>query len=86
MRQSGQAMEAIRQLGESVDEAAQAANQIAASSQQQMIGMDQVALAMDNIRQASAQNVAGTQQAEVAAQGLHSLGQSLGALIGRAAA
>jgi len=51
--------------------------QIAASSQQQMVGMDQVALAMDNIKQASAQNVAGTKQAEAAAQNLHELGQKL---------
>jgi methyl-accepting chemotaxis protein len=42
-----------------------------------MVGMDQVALAMDNIKQASAQNVAGTRQAEVAAQSLHELGVKL---------
>lgn len=77
VRQSGEASDAIRQLAESVDEAAQAATQIAASSQQQMVGMDQVALAMDNIKQASVQNVAGTRQAEVAAQGLHELGVTL---------
>jgi methyl-accepting chemotaxis protein len=85
VRQSGNANDAIRQLAESVNEAAQAATQIAASSQQQMVGMDQVALAMDNIKQASVQNVAGTRQAEVAAQGLHELGVTLGALIGRPA-
>ncbi|MGB4360194.1 MAG: hypothetical protein WBJ19_07245, partial [Rhodoferax sp.] len=56
--------------------------QIAASSQQQMVGMDQVALAMENIKQASLQNVAGTRQAEVAAAHLHALGQNLGAMIG----
>jgi methyl-accepting chemotaxis protein len=42
-----------------------------------MVGMDQVALAMDNIKQASAQNVAGTRQAEAAAQNLQELGQRL---------
>jgi methyl-accepting chemotaxis protein len=42
-----------------------------------MVGMDQVALAMENIKQASAQNVAGTKQAEAAAQGLHELGARL---------
>jgi methyl-accepting chemotaxis protein len=36
-----------------------------------------VALAMDNIKQASTQNVAGTRQAEVAAQNLHELGLKL---------
>jgi methyl-accepting chemotaxis protein len=84
--QSAEASDAIRQLAESVNEAAQAATQIAASSQQQMVGMDQVALAMDNIKLASTQNVAGTKQAEAAAQGLHELGLKLGAMIGKAAA
>ncbi|MDP3873897.1 MAG: chemotaxis protein, partial [Methyloversatilis sp.] len=80
------ASESIRQLADSVNEAAQAATQIAASSQQQMIGMDQIALAMDNIKQASAQNVAGTRQAELAARSLHELGVRLGALVGASAA
>jgi methyl-accepting chemotaxis protein len=86
VKQSVQASDAIRQLAESIGEAAQAATQIAASSQQQMVGMDQVALAMDNIKQASSQNVAGTRQAEVAAQSLHELGVKLGAMIGRSTA
>jgi len=82
VKQSTEAGESIRLLAESITEAAQAATQIAASSQQQMAGMDQVALAMGNIKQASVQNVSGTKQAETAAQGLHELGQRLGALIG----
>lgn len=82
VRQSGETGESIRLLAESIHEAAQAATQIAASSQQQMAGMDQVAQAMENIKQASSQNMAGTRQAEVAAQGLHELGQKLGSLIG----
>ena len=57
-------------------------DRVAASSQQQMVGMDQVALAMENIKQASLQNVAGTRQAEIAAHSLHELGQKLGAMIG----
>jgi methyl-accepting chemotaxis protein len=65
-----------------VSEAAQAATQIAASSQQQMVGMDQVAQAMENIKQASLQNVGGTRQAETAAHSLHELGQQLGSMIG----
>ena len=77
VRQSAEAGDSIRLLAESVAEAAQAATQIAASSQQQMVGMDQVALAMENIKQASLQNVAGTKQAEAAAQNLHDLGQKL---------
>ena len=82
VRQSAEASESIRVLAEASAEAAQAATQIAASSQQQMVGMDQVALAMDNIKQASVQNVAGTKQAETAAQQLHELGQKLSAMIG----
>jgi methyl-accepting chemotaxis protein len=82
---SGEAGESIRQLSESIGEAAQAATQIAASSQQQMVGMDQVGIAIDAIRQASLQNVAGTKQAEVAAQNLHTLGRRLSSLIERSA-
>jgi methyl-accepting chemotaxis protein len=67
MKQSTETGESIRFLAESINEAAQAATQIAASSQQQMVGMDHVALAMENIKQASVQNVAGTRQAETAA-------------------
>ena len=86
VKQTSETGESIRLLAESINEAAQAATQIAASSQQQMAGMDQVALAMENIKQASLQNVTGTRQAEVAARGLHELGQKLGAMIGRKAA
>jgi methyl-accepting chemotaxis protein len=82
VKQTTETGEAIRLLADSVAEAAQAATQIAASSQQQMVGMDQVALAMENIKQASVQNVAGTRQAEVAAQSLHELGQKLSDMIG----
>jgi methyl-accepting chemotaxis protein len=77
VKQSAETGEAIRLLADSIAEAAQAATQIAASSQQQMVGMDQVALAMENIKQASVQNVSGTRQAEVAAQNLHELGRKL---------
>lgn len=75
--QSTEAGDSIRQLADSINEAAQAAIQIAASSQQQMVGMDQVVQAMDNINLASTQNVAGTKQVEVAAQNLHELGSRL---------
>ncbi len=81
VKQSAEAGESIRLLTDSITEAAQAATQIAASSQQQMVGMDQVALAMENIKQASVQNVAGTKQAEAAAQNLHELGEKLRQLV-----
>jgi methyl-accepting chemotaxis protein len=77
MKLSGQVGESIRALADSIEEAARAATQIAASAQQQLVGMDQVALAMQNIEQASVQNVASTKQTESAAQNLHDLGQTL---------
>jgi len=77
VKQSAEAGESIRMLADSIAEAAHAATQIAASAQQQLVGMDQVALAMENIKQASTQNVAGTKQAEQAAQALNMLGEHL---------
>lgn len=82
VKQSSETDEAIRLLSASINEAAQAATQIAASSHQQMVGMDQVAVAMNNIKEASEQNVAGTRQAELAAQGLHQMGVRLRLLVG----
>jgi PAS domain S-box-containing protein len=81
VRQSTEAGESIGVLADSIDEAAQSATQIAASSRQQLTGMDQVALAMENIKQAATQNVATTKQTEVSAQNLHSLGQKLRQLV-----
>jgi methyl-accepting chemotaxis protein len=77
LRQSTEAGDAITQLSGTINEAAQAATQIAASSQQQLVGTDQVALAMQNIKQASMQNVSATRQAETAAHSLNQLGGTL---------
>lgn len=72
--QTGKVIEALaRRIGDS----AQAAVQIAASSQEQMVGVEQVATAMENIKQASHQNLAGSRQLEEAAKNLSSLGQKL---------
>ena len=81
VRQSRDANEAINLMGRNIEDSAQAALQIAASSQQQLTGMDQVALAMENIKQASEQNVAGMKQVEVTTQSLHELGQKLKGLV-----
>jgi methyl-accepting chemotaxis protein len=81
VKQSLQAGDAVQKLGESIAEAAQAATQIAASSQQQMAGMDQVAQAMENIKTASTQNVASTRQTQVAAQDIGELGRKLTELV-----
>jgi len=81
VKQSAEAGEAIKSLSDIITEAAQAATQIAASSQQQLVGTDQVAAAMESIKQASVQNAAGTKQAEAAARNLHELGQKLRRLV-----
>lgn len=83
MRQANLAGEAIRTLSETITSAAQAATQINASSQQQLIGVDQVAVAMDNILQASKQNATGTQQADAGARNLADLGQKLKSVVQR---
>jgi methyl-accepting chemotaxis protein len=83
VNQSLAAGDSIRLLSESIAESAHAAAQIAASTQQQLVGMDQVALAMENIKQGGAQNAAATKQAEAAAQNLHDLGQKLKQLVGQ---
>lgn len=81
VRQSAGTGDAIRELSKSISEASQAVMQIAASSQQQLVGMDQVAIAMGNIKQATSQNAAGTKQVEVTVRNLHELGQKLKTLI-----
>ncbi|HEY1725342.1 MAG TPA: CHASE3 domain-containing protein [Steroidobacteraceae bacterium] len=80
-RQTETAAESIQSLLGSVNESAHAATQIAASSQQQLVGMDQVAGAMESIKQASTQNVASAKQLETAARNLNELGQSLKQLV-----
>ena len=74
---STQAGESIDVLAESVTEATNAAIQIVASTQQQLIGMDQVVSAMENIRESSIQTASSTKQTERAAHDLHNLGQRL---------
>ncbi len=72
---------AIRSLTESIEEAANAAIQIAASSQQQLEGMDQVVTAMENIRESSIQAVASTQQSVESVNELQKVGQKLDELM-----
>ena len=83
VKQATEAGDSIRALTGSVGEAAQAATQIAASSQQQLVGMDQIASAIANIRQATTQNMAGTRQLESSARSLQELGGRLKVLVER---
>jgi len=77
LKLSATAENSIKALSESVTEAAQAAIQIAASSQQQLVGMDQVATAMESIKEASMQTSASTKQAETFVAEIHKLGEKL---------
>jgi methyl-accepting chemotaxis protein len=83
VRQSQEASQSIGLLADTVQEAAQAAMQIAASSHQQLVGMDQVTSAMESIRLAGNQNVASVNQAGTAAKNINELGQRLKALVQR---
>ncbi len=77
VQQSTAAGASILTLFDSMTAGAQAATQIAASSQQQLAGMDQVAAAMLSIRQASNHNIQSARQLEDAARKLSALGQRL---------
>ena len=81
VKQSVGTGDSIRELSRSIAEVSQAVMQIAASNQQELVGMDQVAMAMVNIKQATAQNAAGTKQVEVTVRNLHNLGQKLKTLV-----
>lgn len=83
VKQAAESGESIRKLAESIAESARAATQIAASSQQQFVGMDQIALAMESVRKAAEQNVSATKQAEQAAHNLNELGQKLKEMVGK---
>jgi methyl-accepting chemotaxis protein len=74
---AAQAGQVIHRIAHEVESGAQANVQMAAAAQQQTAGMDQVGQAMLNIQQATTQALAGTRQAERAAQDLHTLAQSL---------
>ncbi len=83
VRQAAAASESIAALGGSVAGSVEAASQIAATSQQQFVGMNQLAAAMQSIKLASTQAVASTRQAENAAQQLLELGLKLKGLTER---
>jgi methyl-accepting chemotaxis protein len=78
--------ETIQALTESLSDAAQAAQQILVTAQEQSVGVDQVGVAMDNIRQVSIQNMAATRQMERAARDLNALAQRFKALVAGSAA
>src|SRR5260221_6182563 len=81
VRRSAEVGESIRGLTHSLEEAAAAAIQIAASSKQQMIRMDQTAISMRSHQQCSEQNLANTRLTEATAPNQLGLGQKLKALL-----
>jgi methyl-accepting chemotaxis protein len=81
VKQATQAGEANRVLTETSGVAVQAAVQIAASNQQQVVGMDQIGVAMESINQAGSQNAGSLRQMETSAKTLHELGQNLKGLV-----
>jgi len=83
VKQTEQTSEAILILAESINEAVQAATQILASSQQQVIGMDQIGVAMQNINQAGTETAVSMVQSEKSAKNLNDLGQKLKEMVER---
>ncbi|KPA17864.1 methyl-accepting chemotaxis protein [Candidatus Magnetomorum sp. HK-1] len=79
-QKTGQAIQGIR---ERIQHAAQAADQIAVSTNEQLTGMDQIVVAMESINQAAAQADAGTRQVEEAAQNLSELANRLKDMMGK---
>jgi methyl-accepting chemotaxis protein len=69
--------DAIQGIRERIQHAAQAADQIAVSTNEQLTGMDQIVTAMETINQAAAQADAGTRQVEEAAKNLSDLATKL---------
>jgi len=74
---SGESGDSIDMLAESVEQSVQAIIQVAASSQEQLVGMDQLVEAMQNIKDASEQNAESAGQLEIATKNLEQLGQNL---------
>ena len=77
VKQAAEAADAIQALSASSEAAAESALQIAASSQQQLVGVDQVATAMDSIKQATTQNLDSMRQLDEAAQSLKDMSEEL---------
>lgn len=73
--------ESIHNLSLSISRVTQAANQIAVSSQQQLVGVDQVTIAMTNINEASNQHVEHMRQIETAVSTLNDVAVSLKGMV-----
>jgi methyl-accepting chemotaxis protein/NO-binding membrane sensor protein with MHYT domain len=81
VQQSLTAGESIQALAQSITASAWAVTQIAAASQQHLLGMDQAAAAIGSIKQASIQNAEGMHNIIDAAQNLHQVSHTLKKLV-----
>jgi len=75
--------DSIQGIRERIQHAAQAADQIAVSTNEQLTGMDQIVTAMETINQAAAQADAGTRQVEEASKNLSDLASKLQDMMGK---
>ena len=75
--QASQSGDVIVTLADRFKNAAHAAAQIAASSQEQLVGVEQVVYAMESIKEASQQNVSATGLVEQAAHNVKNIGEKL---------
>ena len=73
--------EAIDSLTGNVETAARSAMQIAASSQQQLVGMDQIAEAMGSIDEAGTHNAAGARQLEAGVAQIEEMAGEMGEMV-----
>lgn len=73
----------IERLAAVVDTAAHSSLQMVAGERQQQSGMEQIATVMQSINLATAQSLASTKQAELAAQNLNDLARDLSDIVGR---
>lgn len=81
MSQSGKTNESIRSIYKGIEKVAEAASQIAVTSQQQLVGVEQVTIAMANIRESTGQQVEHMRTIENGMVGLTEVGNSLQKLI-----
>lgn len=82
-KQVDKAGQAIHELAQRIQHAAEAGQQILASSGQQGVGMDQIAAAMSNINQTVTETAAGTRQLQKAAQDMDGLAKRMSILVAR---
>ncbi len=77
VKQAQSAKNSMDQLNTTVQSAANAGKQIAASYEQELAGMDQISGAMNSVREATIQNLSSIKQVEESAHDLNTLSQKL---------